>query len=232
MTSVDKAVVAKLRKEGKNFEILVDCEAAMKFKHGLPISIRDVVVTNDIFIDVKKGDKASENDLKKIFRTNDAMEISKIIIKDGEVALTSTFRDKIRKEKKAQIINIIHRNGIDPQTGLPHPPQRIEAAMEQAKVRIDEFKPADQQVEKILEAIKPIIPIKFEMREYAVKISPEYATKCFGILKQYKLLKEEWQNDGSLIALVELPAGISEEFEGRLNSATAGNVEFKVVNKK
>jgi len=232
MTSIDKAVVAKLRKEGKNFEILVDCEAAMKLKHGLPISIRDAVVTNDIFIDVKKGDKASENDLKKIFRINDAMEISRIIIKDGEVALTATFRDKIRKEKRAQIINVIHRNGIDPQTGLPHPPQRIEAAMEQAKVRIDEFKPADQQVEQILEAIKPIIPIKFEMREYAVKISSEYAAKCFGILKQYKLLKEEWQNDGSLIALVELPAGISEEFEGRVNSATAGNVEFKVVKKK
>ena len=104
--------------------------------------------------------------------------------------------------------------------------------MEQAKVRIDEFKPADQQIESILSAIKAIIPIKFETREYAVKIPAQFAAKCFGILKQYKLLREEWQNDGSLIGLVELPAGISEEFEGKLNSATSGDVEFKIVSKK
>ena len=232
MTSIDKAVTAHCKKEGKHFEILVDCELAMKFKHGQNVSIRDVVVTNDVFYNAKKGDKASESDLKKFFNTSDPLEVSKMIIKDGEVALTSDYRERVRKEKKLQIINLIHRNGVDPQTGIPHPPQRIEAAMEQAKVRIDEFKPADQQIESILSAIKAIIPIKFETREYAVKISSQFAAKCFGILKQYKLLREEWQNDGSLIALVELPAGISEEFEGKLNSATSGDVEFKIVSKK
>ncbi len=232
MISVDKAVVAHIKKEGKKFEILVDCDLAMKFKHGQAISIRDVVVTNNIFYDVKKGDEASESDLKKLFKTSDPMEVSKIIVNDGEVALTAEYRERLRKEKKLQIINIIHRNGIDPQTGIPHPPSRIEAAMEQAKVRIDEFKPADQQIEPILSAIKAIIPIKFETREYAVKIPANFAAKSFGILKQYKLLKEEWQNDGSLIALVELPAGISEEFEGKLNSITSGDIEFKIVNKK
>ena len=232
MTSIDKAVTAHIKKEGKHFEILVDCDLAMKFKHGQAVSIRDVVVTNDVFCDVKKGDKASESDLKKFFKTSDPMEVSKIIVKDGEVSLTAEYRERLRKEKRLQIINIIHRNGVDPQTGIPHPLTRIENAMEQAKVRIDEFKPADQQIEQILSAIKSIIPIKFETREYAVKIPAQFAAKSFGILKQYKLLREEWQNDGSLIALVELPAGISEEFEGKLNSATAGDVEFKIVNKK
>ena len=34
---------------------------------------------------------------------------------------------------------MIHRNAVDPKTGLPHPPQRIESAMEEAKIHVDEI---------------------------------------------------------------------------------------------
>lgn len=232
MVDVDQAVIARLRKEGQVFEILVDCDKALEFKEGKPVSIRDVVATDDIFKDVKKGDKAPGHELKKLFSTDDPLKVSEIIVMHGEVQLTSKHRDKIREEKMRRIINIIHVNAIDSKTGLPHPPQRIENAMREAKVHIDEHKTAEEQVEEILAKLRPIIPIKFETREVAVKIPPQFTGTAFTILKRFKLMKDEWQNDGSLIALLEMPAGIYEEFESAVNKATHGDAEIKIVRTK
>ena len=233
MISVDKAVIARLKKSGKSFEILVDCDKALEMKEGKSVGFDDVVATDMIFKDVKKGDKASEHELKNIFGSDDFEEVAKIIIKQGEIQLTAQHQSKIREEKRKKLINIIHRNAIDSKTGLPHPPQRIESAMEEAKVRIDENKTAEQQVEDVLKLIRAIIPIKFEIREIAIRIPAQYASQSFHVLKKFgKLLRDEWQNDGSLMAVIEIPAGIQEEFEGQLNKIAHGEMESKILRTK
>lgn len=231
MLDIGKAVIARLRKGGQNFEILVDCDNALKFKTGG--SFEDVLVIEHVYKDSKKGLLASEHEMKKIFRTDNVNEIGKIIIKEGEVQLSGEHRDKLREEKRKKIIDFIHRNTIDSKTGLPHPPQRIEAAMEEAKVRIDEFKNAEEQVQDIVEALRVVIPIKFEVREIAVKIPAEFSGKSYSAVKQYaRVIKEEWQNNGSLVLVIEIPAGIQEEFFNKLNSLTHGSVESKVLKTK
>ena len=59
---------------------------------------------------------------------------------------------------------MIHANGIDPKTNLPHPLQRIENALEEANVKIDEHKSEEKQVEEIVRKLQPILPIKFANR--------------------------------------------------------------------
>src|SRR3989344_9337892 len=128
----------------------------MGLKECKKIPIKEFVITLDIFKDVKKGEKANEHDIKKLFGTDNKNEVIKKIIKDGEVQLTKEYRDKLREEKRLKIINLIHRNSINPTNNLPHPAQRIEAAMEEAKVKIDEFKKAEDQVKEIVDKIKVI----------------------------------------------------------------------------
>ena len=229
MVDVDKAVIARLRKEGNVFEILVDCDAALEMKKGKSIGIDDVVATDEIFKDVKKGDKASTSELQKIFGSDDVRKIAEIIVREGEVQLTSKHRAQDREEKKKRIINIIHRNAVDSKTGLPHPPQRIENAMEEAGVHVDENKSAEVQVEEVLKKIRVVIPIKFERREIAVRVPAQYAGQSYGTLKKYKLIKDEWQNDGSLLAVVEIPAGVQDEFFDELNKISHGEVESKIL---
>ena len=51
------------------------------------------------------------------------------------------------KEKKyKKIVNLIHVNAIDPKTGLPHPENRIISAMDEAKVKIDDLKKPEDQI--------------------------------------------------------------------------------------
>ena len=229
MVSIDKAVIAKIKKEGKTYEILVDCEKAIAFRNGKSVSIGDVIVTEEIFYDAKKGTRASEHELEKIFGTDDKLEICKIIIKEGNVPLTAEISRKEMEEKRKRIVDLIHRIVIDPNTGKPHPPSRIDASMNEAKVRIDENKTAEQQLQDVITKIRTIIPIKHEIRELSIRVPTQYAGRAIPVVKKFgKLLNESWESDG-LKVNVEIPAGIQEEFEIALNNLAKGTVEIKIT---
>jgi len=229
MIDVDKAVVAKLNISGNNFEILVDCENALKLRRGENIFLDDVLATDEIFKDVKKGEKASN--LAKFFNTEDKKEIAKKIIQKGDVQLTSEYKQKLRDEKKKKIINLIHSNAVNPENSLPHPVTRIEIALNDAKVRIDEYKSAEEQMKDIIDKLRPILPIKYEIREIAIRIPSQYAGKSFSVVKKYgKMLREEWGNDGSLLVTLEIPGGLQMELIDKLNDITRGSVEVKIMN--
>jgi len=219
-------VIAKLRVEGKSFEILVDCDKAMDFREG-KAGISDVVVSEGVYTDIKKGLHASESDLEKAFGSTDVMEIGAEIVNRGEVQLTAEYRKKIIDARRKQVVDFLARNCMDPKTRLPHPPQRIENALEEVGVRIDD-KPVDAQVQRVIKELQSVLPISMESKKIAVKIPAAYTGKAFGIVKDYAG-KEEWQADGSLVCLIELPAGLQDELFEKLNELTHGAVEIKDI---
>ncbi len=230
MVKLEDAVVARYETKGEKFEVLIDPEAARKIKDNEPISIAESLAVDAIFKDANKGTRASEEKIKEVFGTDTLENIVKHIVLKGEVQLTTDQRRKMLEAKKKQIIAAIARNAVDPRTNLPHPIQRIELAMEEAKVRIDPFKPADTQIKEVLSELRPILPIKFEKVVVAVKVSGSDYGKVYPYIKSTGVLKkEEWQNDGSWIGTVEIPAGLQTEFYEKLNDKTKGNVEVKIV---
>ena len=233
MVNVDDAVIARLKTQGHTFEILVDCANALAIKEGKSVDMRDVMAAMQIFSDAHKGLVASEHAIKQIFNTIDVNEVANQIIHKGEIQLTQEYRENLREEKRKQIIAIIHRNGVDPKTHLPHPPQRIQNAFVEAKFHVDEFKPVQSQVQDALKVLRPILPIKFEVKEIAIKIPPEYAPKCYSTVKMFStILREEWQTNGNWVAVVEIPGGMESDFYDKLNKICHGNVESKVLKTK
>ncbi|GBE56645.1 MAG TPA: ribosome assembly factor SBDS [Euryarchaeota archaeon] len=230
MVSLDDAVIARLESHGSSFEILVDPDLALDLKKGKEVDISEVLASEEIFKDSAKGDRASPEHIKEVLGTEDIFEAAKVIIRKGDLQLTTEQRKKILEDRRKQVISIIARNAINPQTKLPHPPARIERAMEEARVRIDIFKPAEEQVPDVLKVLRPLIPIKFEKKEVAVKIPAHYAGRGVSIVKSYGTLKkEEWQGDGSWICVLEVPAGIIEEFFNAVNQITHGDVETRII---
>ena len=225
--------LAKLRKGGQVFELTIDPDQAIAFKEGKTSDVKSVLKAEHIYMDVKKGELASEHILKNIFQTEDVLVIAEKILKEGEIQLTAEYREKLREEKKRKIINMIHRNGVDPRTHLPHPETRIEAALEEAKVKIDDFKKAEDQLQDIIKQIRPILPISFEIKEIAVKISPDFAAKSYSTITQFgKILRDDWQTDGSWVVVVEIPAGLQNDFFDKLNDLTHGEIETKILKVK
>ncbi len=230
MVTVDSAHVVKLKSHGHSFEILVDINLALELKQGKAVDMSSVLAVEKVFSDAKKGDEASPNAMKEAFGTDDAMDVARLIIQKGELPLTTEYKQKIREKKLKQIVNLIHRNAVDPQTHLPHPPQRIENALQEAKFHVDEIADVQKQMQEALTKIRPILPIKFEIKEIAVKIPGDYAAKSYPVIQEFgKKLREDWQADGGYIAVVEIPGGLEEDFHNKLNALCHGNVETKIL---
>ncbi len=233
LVRLEEAVIARLETRGERYEVLVDPDIAMDFRRGKQVDVSSMLAVETIFKDAKKGERASAEHLVKIFETSDATEVAKRIIKEGEIQLTTEQRRKMLEDRKKQVIAIIARHAINPQTGAPHPPQRVERAMEEAKVHIDFNKSAEEQVPVVVKALRPILPIKFEEWRIAVRIPPQYAGRAYPVAKGFGVLKkEEWLKDGSWAFLMELPAGVVDEFFRELNAVTKGEVETKILEKK
>lgn len=223
--------LAKYKKEGRIFEVVIDPDLAVKYADGEEIDIVDVLKSEDIFSDAKKGEIAA--DLKSVFDTENILKVAEKIIKEGEIQLTAEYRQKVRDQKKKQILQIVHKNGVDPKTHLPHPMTRLENAFDEAKVRIDERAKAEDQVQEVLKQLRPILPIKIELKEIALHIPGEFAGKTYGTVTAFgSILSEEWQNDGSWVCVVEIPGGLESEFFDKLNSITHGDMESKIVKTK
>jgi ribosome maturation protein SDO1 len=230
MVKLEDAVVARLSSHSTTFEILVDPELAMAVKSGQSDDIRDVLALDKVFKDAKKGDKAADEMVQKVFGTTDVLKVAEEILRRGEIQVTTEQRRQMREQRLRQVIALISKRAINPQTGTPHPPARIESAMETARVHVDEFKSAEEQLPSIIKMLQPLVPLKFEIRRIAVKIPAAHTGKAQRVVKSFATVKQEqWLNDGSWTAVVEVPAGIQAEFFDKLNELTSGEAQTKVL---
>ncbi|WP_295722013.1 ribosome assembly factor SBDS [uncultured Methanobrevibacter sp.] len=232
MVNVDEAIIAKLESYGEHFEILVDPDLAAEFRNpdGQDVAIEDILAIEEIFKDSKKGDKASDEAMEKVFETTDPLDCAKQILEKGNIQLTAEQKRQMQADKRKLIINKIARESINPQTGFPHPPLRIENAMDEAKVKVDPFISVDQQVQTTLKAIRPLIPIKFEKVKMAVRLPGTIAGQAYSAIRPFgEILQEEWQQDGSWIGIVELPGGLQDQFSGKMAEISNGDGETKLI---
>jgi ribosome maturation protein SDO1 len=231
MVSVEDAVVARINKDNLHFEILVDSDLALEFRRGKDISLDNILAVREVFKDAGRGERASEEDLQKSFHTTDVYRIAEEVIKHGDVQITTEHRRKLTEEKRKQVADAISKQAVDPKTSLPHPPQRILNAMDEAKVQIDPFKRATEQVEPTIEKIQEILPISMERVVVELRVPLQFAGKASSVIRGLApLKKEEWKSD-AWVALIEIPAGMQSEVFGRLNELTSGQAETRVAKK-
>ncbi len=230
MVKVDDAVIARWETGGSRFEVLVDPAAVQDLKDGKDVDLSDKLALDQVFKDAKKGDKISMEHLERTFHTRSLPEIAKQIVLKGEVQVTTEQRHQLQAAKHRQIVATIARNAMNPQTGAPHPPARIEAAMAEAKVHIDPFRPVDAQVQEVLAKLRPILPIRLDVVKVRVKLPAQHYPRVIGELKGLgRILDEQWLGDGSWSAIVEIPAGVQTELYEKLNARTKGAAETALV---
>lgn len=230
MVSLEDAIVARLESHGETFEILLDPAVMNLIKQGKEVDLTEYLAVEDVFKNASKGTRPAEDKVKEAFGTEDISEIAAKIIAKGEVQITAEQRKEMLEVKRKKIIAYIAANAINPQTKLPHPPMRIELALEESKFRVDPFKSVDKQVEEAMHLLRPLIPIRFEKSRIAVKLRGDDYAKCYNDLIEFGIVeREEWTNDGSWIGLMEIPAGVITDLTSKLNSRTKGHAEVKLI---
>jgi ribosome maturation protein SDO1 len=249
-------IIGRIEKAGRTFEMLMDPQQAWeankyireeinnRLKAGKEksrltvdeimmdpnVNLEMIFESFTVFEEFKRGTKATDGDMKVVFNTTDGAKISAHILLEGIINWTKSQREEEQTKKLKQIITLIAKNAINPQNKKPHPYQRIEKAIEEANVRIDIMKNAEEQVEDVVKRIQVIIPIRMEQVKLAIKIPTSFTAKGYNIVAQMAQIKqEEWQKDGSWVSIVDIPAGIQMELIDKLNKLTHGRVQTKLM---
>ncbi len=83
-----------------------------------------------------------------------------------------------------------------------------------------------------MKKIALVLPIRMETIQMSVKVPASYAAKAYNMVERLAQIKQsEWQQDGSWVGMVSLPAGLQTEFMDNLNNLTHGKVQCKIENK-
>jgi ribosome maturation protein SDO1 len=224
------AVVVGLKKGHLRFELFVDPDLAFEYRRGADIPLADILRSYDIYEDARRGEHATESLVEDAFGTREVFDIAPEIIKQGEFRLTHEQRTQMIEEKTESIIDNISKRAMNPQTGHPHPPDRIRQAMEEAKVRVDPFISVDEQVPTVVKALRVIIPISFESVKLQIMIPAAYSGKGYNLVAGTGVIKSEsWGQDGSWTGMVELPAQKRQELYDELNKLTKGQIRIELV---
>ena len=225
-----EVTVVKYAFEGEKFEILVKPDPALDYKLGKKKDISSILVSDDIYTDSGKGTKPSSEKLFKAFKTEDLSEIARQIMQKGDLNLTTAQRRKMVEEQRRRIVEFIAKSYVDPKTHLPHPPLRIEQAMKDARVSVDPQKNASDQIKDVVEKIRTIIPLKSENLQLEIGVPAQFVSQSYAVLKSVGTLKkEEWQNNGSLKAILEIPASARPNVIDRLGAITKGSATVEVL---
>jgi len=221
MVSLDDAVLARLEKGGKRFEILVDPNLVEQFKQN-PASVPadDFFAIDEIFHDARGGERPTEELLLQHFQTLDVVEISRIILEKGSIQLTTYQRKQLVESMRQKIIHYIHSQAIDPKSKTPHPKTRIELALDESRYSVDPFKRLDEQIKEAVAKLKPLIPLSFETVKLAFKIPGANFGSVSQILRGFQQ-KEGWLEDGSWACVIECPAGMKGELIGQVMKKSA-----------
>ncbi len=210
---------ARVKKEGKNYEVLVDLDEALKFKHG-ESTLGQAVLTEGIFYNLKSGEHASSQDLEKNFGSSDFSVVAEKIIKNGEIVLPSDFRKQEIEKRYKQIVDFLSKNATSSE-GRPYTPERILKALQEAHITVKN-KSIESQIPEIIDQLSKILPIKVETKKVRITVPAQFTGHAYGVLQEYKE-KEEWLNNGDLVIDVKVPAGLIMDFYDNLNAITHGN---------
>lgn len=214
----------------KQFEILVEPDLAKEAKlEGEDHDIQRMLFVQEIFTDAGEGERASVDEIDKEFGTKQVMEAAEEIFEKGDMQLTTEQKAEIREDKWKQLVSMISRRVQNPRTGNPHPPDRVENALEEAGFNVQWDSDMEEEFEDAIDELRPIIPVSLDEKTVAIRIPVDNAGKAYDKLQQTADIEEEQWGNEYFTAKVTLPAGALKELREELQDITSGQTEMKEV---
>ncbi len=229
MVSLDDAVVARLEKGGKRYEILVDPELVESFKSDpTSVPLDELLATDEVWHDARSGERPTEDKLISTFGTIELLDCVTTILAKGSIQLTTVQRRQMISDKRQQIITEISRTAIDPRSKAPHPATRIELALDELRWNPDPFLSVERQIKDAVDVLRPVIPLSFETIKLAFRVS---GSAYGGVQREVRsdVIKEQWLENGDWAFVVEIPAGMKGEYLSKVAKRDP-NTEVKELN--
>jgi ribosome maturation protein SDO1 len=217
--------VVRYKKGKVVFEVLTEAGAAAKFREGR-VPWEQVLVTDIIFKNQSKGERAKEEDLASVFGGLDSLEILRKIVMEGDLQVSSAERREALDKKKHEILHYLHRNFLDPTLKLPHPLARLEGALEETKFRVDPDAPASRQALDLIKALSGVLFFSKALKEASLRLGHKYVGACSNIIHSMAEVQKETYTPEGVVWELGIPPADFDAFVAALNKVTKGDYDF------
>ncbi len=230
MVKVDESFILIYKKEGQEFQVLVDYEKLLQFKKEENIDIYDVLADTSIYVDIKKGLLQSQNLTNEIFAKKTENEILKEILLKGECQIPTSFLNKKRDEIKQKVISYIVESCINPQTNHKFTPSMVESEVNKLKFNFDANKDYIYQAEQVIKKLQSNFPIKVDIKSILLSIPAKFTGKFYGreFRKLGKITKEYFDNHGALRIHMDVNSNNLDKAISYISLNTDNEAEYSV----
>lgn len=185
-------MLVRLKKGKKTYEVMVNEGMVAKYREGKVTRLDDVVVAPMVFVNAGKGTKASADQLKGAFETDDVTAVIETILRTGEAQESAGERKEKSESKRHEIITAIQKGYVAPD-GRPLPVLRIENALNQIKPRIDVDQDAERQVNAMHAKLSAVMPMKKSSggMEGTVSVPAKLAGSVSSVIRKHATVQRE-----------------------------------------
>lgn len=232
MVDVNKAFTVRYKKDNKELEILVDFDLLEDFKKDPNNkNIYDILADYKIYKDQKKGEIAPETFLKELFNNKDEETILKEIAINGECQIPTAYLNKLREEKKMQVINYISENSVNPANKSKYTRSMIEGEINKLKYNFNGNRDHVKQAEEVTQLLKKIMPISIEKIVIEINVPGMYCGAFYGPFRKYgNITKEYFDKDGNLRMHMETTHGLVDDVINYIKNKSNNEAEYFIRN--
>lgn len=222
-----EGMLVRMKKGKTTFEVMVNEGGVNKFREGSIKCVEDVVVVPQIWTNASKGLKASKDEVRSAFGSDNVKEALEIIVREGDAQESAQERQAKYDAKRREIIHSIQKNYVSAD-GHPLPVMRIENALERIKLRIDVDTDADRQVSAILEKLTAVMPMKksADVMEGTVTVAIALAGAVSSAIRKHGRVNREVYGD---TAKFEIEMHSYDMLMKDLTRVTKGQFDFQLT---
>lgn len=213
-------------KKGKiRFEVACYQNKVQDWRKGIEKDLDEVLQIPQVFINVSKGQTASNEELEKAFGTTDQNEVIQLILKKGELQVGEKERQAQSSQTRAEILQLIAGKCVNPGTKRPYPVSIIDKTLTELGFNVSTSKPAKTQALDAIKLIqeKNVIPIARARIRVTItdesKSAKKYVDKVKALASEIE--DEDWSSQWELTMAVDpgnfrpLDDLVREESKGR-----------------
>mmetsp|Transcript_9981 Transcript_9981/g.30474 ORF Transcript_9981/g.30474 Transcript_9981/m.30474 type:complete len:259 (-) Transcript_9981:1229-2005(-) len=216
-------------KSGKNhFEVMTKEGMVTKFRDGEVKNLDDVVAADIIFTNQSKGEKASAEQLRSVFDTDDLKKCLEAIVSKGEYQLSAGERKAKVEQKRKEMVEYFRKYYVEARTKKPIPATRIDNALTEAKIRIDPDQPAERQAQDAASKIIAVLPISKMTMDGTITLPHASVGAAVGIIGKYCQVKKEGYTAEGTSMQVSVAPGEYDQLISDLTRSTKGNFTFDI----
>ncbi|KAL4400613.1 ribosome biogenesis protein [Malassezia pachydermatis] len=174
---------------------------------GCEKDLDEVVQIENVFLNVSKGQVASNEDLKKAFGTADVQECLLEILKKGELQVGEKERSHELSNLWLEIATIVAQKCVEPSSQKPYTVGMIEKAMKDAHFSVKPTKSAKSQALDVIKLLqtKSIIPLeRAQMRVSVTMPAKEGKRLKDKIVPLFtKVEEEDWSDLWEIVGTID-----------------------------